>query len=237
MPCDSDFDVPWAVRLSCIDVDSAKVLCVTLILCELLSVEELWLRLSLTLPEVDVDGSMAVKLTEKLEFSVELPEAVPGSVEIWVVLSAVDKGTVVLGIVLKLAVLELLIELRLILCDIVELSRELCVVISIEDVVLEIFVAVPEFSVVDPALEILVVGSFLTPDIEDEATSVPVPVVDSIIVEEGPASLVVSIPLVDINVLELLVGDAVVLSAVNIEEDPASLVCSDVNSAIEEVPA
>jgi len=225
------------VRLSFIDVDSAKVLCVTLILCELLSVEELWFRLSLTLPEVDVDGSMAVTLTEKLEFSVELSEAVLGRVEIWVVLSAVVKGTVVLGIMLKLAVLELSIELWRILCDAVELSRELCVVLSIEDVVLEIFVAVSEFSVVDPALELSVVDSFLTPDIEDEATSLPVPVVDSIIVEEGPASLVVSIPLVDINVLELLVGDAVVLSAVNIGEDAASLVCSDIDCAVEEVPA
>jgi len=80
----------------------------------------------------------------------------------------------VLGIMLKLAVLELSIELWRILCDAVELSRELCVVLSIEDVVLEIFVAVSEFSVVDPALELSVVDSFLTPDIEDEATSLPV---------------------------------------------------------------
>ena len=54
---------------------------------------------------------MAVILTEALEFSVELPEVVPGGVEIWVVLSTVEKRAVVLVIMLKAAVLELSPEL------------------------------------------------------------------------------------------------------------------------------
>ena len=108
--------------------------------------------------------------------------------------------------------------------------------LSIEDVVLAIFVAVLKFSTVDPTLELSVLDTLPTPDVEEEANSLPVSVVDSILVEEGPNSPVVSISLVDTNVLKLPVGDAVVLSTINVKEDPASLLFSDVDCAVEEVP-